>query len=171
MGYLRDNFKDKHLDLETRYLALYVQELYRRIMSNDRQGTWDINPEDKSLGIDLAQEGLGSPVDQELCQYGEENYEGTELDSTVVHLLNSEPECPYELDYDYDTQFVRVHRRRSRREFLVHNSYHGDIVCELVRETPTAYFFDYVQDGEVIFRDWRVLKRSNRVLKEVFPED
>lgn len=171
MGYLRENVNDKSLDLETRYLALFVQELYRCIMAADRSGNWDINPEDGSLGIDLASEGLGYPVDEELCQYGEEHYEGTELDSTVVRLLNGELDCPYELEYDYGTQFVKVHRRRSRREFLVHNSYHGDIVCELVRETPTAYFFDYVQDGEVIFRDWRVLKRSNRVLKEVVVDE
>lgn len=56
----------------------------------------------------------------------------------------------------------------TRRKFLVRNGFHGDIVCELASETAGSYFFDYIKDGIEVFKDWRVLKSSGRVLKEVF---
>ena len=59
-------------------------------------------------------------------------------------------------------------RTSGRRMFLVHNSFHGDIVCQLANETGGSYYFDYVKGEEVIFQNWRVLKNSNRVIKEIF---
>lgn len=59
-------------------------------------------------------------------------------------------------------------RTSGKRVFLVHNSFHGDIVCQLANETGGSYYFDYVKGGEIIFQNWRVLKNSNRVIKEIF---
>lgn len=55
--------------------------------------------------------------------------------------------------------------------YKVYNDYYGDIICELVGESDTAYYFQYKEGDTVLLPKWRVLKRSNRVKGSVSVSD